>query len=77
MSCLTLLKTTVNSICSGISHTSVSSVHSEVHAALSAGASICDFSPSTLGFSTVLLVPLANEFGSQFSVVSPFSDAVK
>lgn len=80
MSCFALLKTTVNSICSGISHSSVSSEVSDVHAAaLSAGASMCDFSLSTFGlFSAAGFdVPLAIEFGSRFSVESPFSDASK
>lgn len=77
MSCLFLLKTTVNSICSGISHNTESSVDSELHAAISVGASLCGFPLSTHGLFSVSLfeLPFAIEFGSRFSAVSPFSEA--
>lgn len=52
-SCLFLLKTTVNSTCSGISQTSEFSVDSEAHEALSVGASICDFPLSTQGLLSI------------------------
>lgn len=78
MSCLFLLKTTVNSICSGISHSAESSVDSELQAAISVGAWTCALPLSTHGlFSTSdFELPLdTEEFGSRFSAVSPFSDA--
>lgn len=78
ISCFTLLNTMVNSTCSGISHSSDSSVDSEEHAAISAGASMCDLSSSTIGLLSIAVfeVPLdIREFGSRFSVESPFSEA--
>lgn len=77
MSCFALLKTIVNSICSGISHSSVSSVVSDVQAALSAGASMCVFSFSEFDLvsTTAFVAPLASKLGSRFSVESPFSEA--
>lgn len=81
MSCFALLKTTVNSICSGISQNSgsKSSVASDVHAAASlsagAGTSMCALSTILLFSAVDFDVPLAIEFGSRFSVESPFSEA--
>ena len=85
MSCFALLKTTVNSICSGISQNSgsessvVSDVHAVAAAALSAGAgaSVCALSKILLFSVADFDVPLAIEFGSRFSVESPFSEARK
>lgn len=77
MSCLTLLKTTVNSICSGISQTSDSSTDSEEHAVLSVGASVSGFSAFGLHSSAVFVPFDSKELGSQFSVESPFSEAGK
>lgn len=78
MSCLLLLKTTVNSICSGISHIE-SSVDSELHAVASVEASMCGFPLSThsLFSAATFELPLAIELGSKFSAVSPFSEAKK
>lgn len=80
MSCLALLKTTVNSICSGISQMATSSAGSEQHAPLSAGASKCTFSPSTSPCaltSAPAFEPFNTVLGSRFSGESPFSEASK
>lgn len=79
-SSLALLNTTTNSTCSGISHSS-SAPSPEPAAAASAGASVCEvlsFSAKLLLSIPDLTVPLdTSEFGSRFSLESPFSEASK
>lgn len=78
--CLDLLKTTVNSICSGIWQIAVASSASEEHAPISAGASMCAFSLSTESralASTAAFEPFDTLLGSRFSGESPFSEANK